>query len=135
MSSSILKSWASLVAQMVKKIHLQCRRSRFNPWVRKIPWRRKWLPTAVFLPGEPHGQRSRAGYYPWGYKEWMQLSNTNKPKSLATMCHVTYYFIKNWIHCLQQNMCFLALKLMQYLFQALTQSWIQVRPLGKQLHQ
>ena len=60
---------------------------------------------------------------------------TNKPKSLATMYHVTYYFIKNWIHCLQQNMCFLALKFMQYLFQALTQSWIHVRPLGKHLHQ
>ena len=34
----------------------------FNPWVRKIPWRRQWLPTPVFLPGESHGQRSLAGY-------------------------------------------------------------------------
>ena len=32
--------------------------TRFNPWVRKIPWRKKWLPTPVFLPGESHGQRS-----------------------------------------------------------------------------
>ena len=32
----------------------QCRRLRFNPWVRKIPWRRKWQPTPVFLPGESH---------------------------------------------------------------------------------
>ena len=61
----------------------------------EIPWRRKWLPTAVFLPGEPHGQRSQVGYCPWGYREWMPLSNTDKPKSLATMCHVTYYFIKH----------------------------------------
>ena len=36
--------------------------------VRKIPWRREWLPTAVFLPGEFHGQRNLAGYSPWGYK-------------------------------------------------------------------
>ena len=51
----------------------QCRRRRrlkFDPWVRKIPWRRKWQPTPVFLPGEFHGQRSLAGYSPWGCKWW-----------------------------------------------------------------
>ena len=42
----------------------QCRRRGFNPWVRKIPWRRKWQPTPVFLPGISHGQRSLAGYSP-----------------------------------------------------------------------
>ena len=42
------------------RIHLQCRRLRFNPCVRKIPWRSEWLPTPVFLPGEFHGQRSLA---------------------------------------------------------------------------
>ena len=39
---------------------------RFNSWIGKIPWRRKWQPTPVFLPGEFHGQRSLAGYSPWG---------------------------------------------------------------------
>ena len=39
------------------------------PLGRKIPWRRKWNPTPVFLPGEPYGQRSLAGYSPWGRKE------------------------------------------------------------------
>ena len=38
------------------------KRNWFNPWVRKIPWRRKWQPTLVFLPGKFHGQRSLAGY-------------------------------------------------------------------------
>ena len=42
---------------------------RFDPWVRKIPWRREWQPTPVFLPGESHGQRSLAGYSLWGRKE------------------------------------------------------------------
>ena len=37
--------------------------------VRKIPWRREWQPTPVFLPGEFHGQRSLAGYSPGGHKE------------------------------------------------------------------
>ena len=45
------------------------RRPRFDPWVRKIPWRRKWQPTPVFLPGRFHGQRSLAGYSPRGRKE------------------------------------------------------------------
>ena len=42
------------------------RRRRFNPWVGKIPWRRKSQPTQVFLPGYSHGQRSLAGYSPRG---------------------------------------------------------------------
>ena len=41
-------------------------RQGFDPWVGKIPWRRKWQPTPVFLPGESHGHRSLAGYSPWG---------------------------------------------------------------------
>ena len=41
------------------RICLQYRRPRLDPWVRKIPWRREWQPTPVFLPGESNGQRSR----------------------------------------------------------------------------
>ena len=50
----------------------QCRRHKgwgYNPWVRKIPWRRVWQPSPVFLPGESHGQRSLAGYSPQCRKE------------------------------------------------------------------
>ena len=55
--------WASLVTQTIK--NLQCRRSRFNPWIGKISWRREWQPTPVFLPHEnPHGHRNLAGYSP-----------------------------------------------------------------------
>ena len=49
-------------------------RPLFDPWVGKIPWRRRWQPTPVFLPGEFHGQRSLTGYSPWGCKE----SDTNE---------------------------------------------------------
>jgi len=55
-----------------KKPTSQCRRCKrhgFEPWVRKIPLRRAWLPTPVFLSGESHGQRSLAGYNPWDCKE------------------------------------------------------------------
>ena len=53
----------------MKKLHLSSRRLGFNPWVGKIPWRRKWQSTLVFLPGEYHGQRSLVGYSPQGRKE------------------------------------------------------------------
>ena len=46
----------------------QCRRLGFDPWVRKIPWRRKWLCTPVLLPEQSQGQRSLASYSPWGRK-------------------------------------------------------------------
>ena len=59
--------WTSLVVQTVKCL-LQCGIPGFNPWVGKI-WRRKWQPTAVFLPGKFYGQRSLVGYSPWGHKE------------------------------------------------------------------
>ena len=46
-----------------------CWRHRFNPWVKKTPWRRKWQPTPVFLPGEFHRQRSLVDYRPWVMKD------------------------------------------------------------------
>ena len=46
----------------------ETRETGFNPWVRKIPWSRKWQPTPVLLPGKFHGQRSLEGYSPWGRK-------------------------------------------------------------------
>ena len=75
----MMRAWAtraSLEAQMVG-ICLQYRRPRFQPWVGKIPWRRKWLPTPVFLPGN---QTSLAGYSSQDHKELnttKQLTHTH----------------------------------------------------------
>ena len=55
----------------------QCRRSKrrgFNPWVGKIPWRRKWQPTPAFLPGESRGQRNLAATVHGVTKGWKRLS-------------------------------------------------------------
>ena len=57
------------LAQMVKNLPAIQDLPGFDPWVRKIFWRREWLPTPVFLPGKPHEQRSLADYSPWGCKE------------------------------------------------------------------
>ena len=54
------------------RICLQCRIPRFDSWVGKIPWIRKWQPTPVFLPGESHGL---AGYSPWGHKSSTWLND------------------------------------------------------------
>ena len=47
----------------------RCKRLWFDLWVGKIPWRKAWQPTPVFLPGESQGQRSPVSYNPWGFKE------------------------------------------------------------------
>ena len=70
-----------------KESACQCRRLRFNPWVGKIPWRRAWQPTPVFLPGESHGQRTLVGYSPWCLKE------SNLTEQLSTHAQVGIYFI------------------------------------------
>ena len=65
----------------------QCRRykrNRFDSGVRKIPWRREWLPTPVFLPGKSQGQRSLVGYSPWGCKE------SDTVEQLSTAQHHLY---------------------------------------------
>ena len=49
--------------------HLPIKSHRFEPWVGKIPWRRKWQPPPAFLPGESHGQRSPVGCSPGGRNE------------------------------------------------------------------
>ena len=53
----------------IKEFTCQCRRPGINPWVRKIPWRRKWQPIPVLLLGKSHGQKNLVGYSPWGCTE------------------------------------------------------------------
>ena len=63
----------------------------FKPWVGEIPWRRKWQPTLVFLPGKSHGQRSLVGYSPWSWKE----SDTTEGLSTCIFdhCMVKEFFL------------------------------------------
>ena len=65
--------WDSRVVLVVKNLPASetdvSDRCGFDPWVRKISWRRAWQPTLVFLPGKCHGQRSLASYHPLDCKE------------------------------------------------------------------
>ena len=86
------------------RIRLECRRCRrhgFSPWVGKIPWRRAWQPTPLFLPGESHGQRSLAGYGPQTPKEWDMTEVTEYACTReASHCDKWELFFKNRIKVL-----------------------------------
>ena len=89
MESLFFRGWNELILRAADSLHysltvgppglpwwlrgqsvcLQCGRPRFDPWVRKILWRRKRPPTPVLLPGNSHGRRTLVGYSPWGRKE------------------------------------------------------------------
>ena len=69
----------------------QWRRCRFDPWVRKIPWRSKWQPTPVFLPGKSHGQSSLQNYSPWGCKE---PDTTEQVTTTTNSIHINFFSSK-----------------------------------------
>ena len=70
--------------------HRRHKRLGFGPWVGKIPWRRAWQPTPVSLPGEFHGQRSLAGYSPWGRNE------SDTTEALMHPCFFLLYTMIYW---------------------------------------
>ena len=78
---------ASLVAQLVR-IRLKYRRPWFDPWVRKIPGRRKRLPTPVFWPGESHGLYSPLGHKESDTTEQLSLSCMGRCKSQRSLNHI-----------------------------------------------
>ena len=86
-----------------KESACQCRRCRFDPWVRKIPWRRKWKLTPVFLPGESHGQRTLVDYSPQGRKRVCYTLATKQQTTLeffhvvqgSSSFFILVYFLNN----------------------------------------
>ena len=85
-----------------KESTCQCSRHRFSLWAGKIPWRRAWWSTSVFLPGEPHGQRSLAGYSSWGRidSDMTEYAGAHcLTTSLASIIMVTVD-ISNWFQTL-----------------------------------
>ena len=79
--------------ELYKSLHvwLPCGRPRFNPWVGKIPWRRKWQPTPVFLPEKSQGQKSLVGYRPWGHKE---LDTTERLSFFLSFFTTRLWYVK-----------------------------------------
>ena len=86
----------SRVGGLGKESACQCRRHGFDPWSRKISWRRKWQPTPVFLPGKFHGQGSLAGYSLWGHKESDMTEHTRTEAYVRSF--TSYTHIYNYIY-------------------------------------
>ena len=79
-----VKIGAFQVAQTVKNLPVM-QETRFDPWVGKIPWRRKWQPIPIFLPGECHRQRSLVGCSPWGHKESDRIEQLAQQQHLVLL--------------------------------------------------
>ena len=91
-----------MVAPTIKRLPTRPE-TQVHPWVAKFPWRRKWQPTPVLLPGESHGWRSLVGYNPWGHKEldttdW-QLSLSKYIRFRTAMCSwlINFFIIGEWL--------------------------------------
>ena len=90
--------WSFPSSSAVKNLspYTRGKRSKFNLWVGKIPWRRAWQPTPVFLPEKYHRQRSLAGYSPWGHKELDMTGASEHAYQTLFMrqcVHITYICI------------------------------------------
>ena len=103
----IWNSWMTVdgLPQWLSGKESACQRWRrgFDHWVRKIPWRSKWQPTPVVLPGESHGQRSLACYSPWGHKEldttwWINNNSRYWAFFLILTCHPYKILAKLSVH-------------------------------------
>ena len=81
-----------------KESACQFRTHGFDPWVGKIPWRREWQQTPVFLPRKSQGQRRLAGYSPWGHKKSDMTQQLNDTKVLTSIFYWQYiaFTFRSW---------------------------------------
>ena len=87
-----------LVAETVKNPPAM-QETRFDPWDGKIPWRRAWQPTPVFVPGESHGQRNMEGYSPWGHRvrhDWVTNTFTLLLPDLFPEITISFAWGTSW---------------------------------------
>ena len=113
--ASKLKHWATKTLGLPrwllggKEFACQCQRCGFDPWVGRIPWKRKWQPTPVFLLGKSPGQRSLVGYSPWGSQrvryDWVTKPQHAPPPSqclVHSRCTITLF--SEWLLYLTQEL-------------------------------
>ena len=117
------------------RVCLQHGKPGFDPWVGKIPWRRKWQPTPVLLPGKSHGWRNLAGYSPWGHRvghDWATSLSFFLCGPHRSLLHILWCFnnsLKMWkvffAHKLNNHRLWAGsdLRAQVYLYELLRLSW------------
>ena len=110
----------------------RCKRHEFDPWVGKIPWRRAWQSTPVFLPGESHGQRSLAGYSPCSLQESDRTEATSHTHSTFRLCILLNQQTSIVILCVNiqmlhgGSMCSILLNLLQVRYTVCASIYLQL---------
>ena len=93
-----------------KEFDCQCKRCkthRFHSWVGKIPWRRKWQPALVFLPGRFHGLRSLGGYSPWGQSRTLSTHTRIPRHGFIFLTHINIKCIL-FLELIEHSLLFIA---------------------------
>ena len=99
-----LPTWCSAKdSPCQRRRHKRC---GFDPWVRKIPWSRKWQPTPVFLPGKFHGQRSLVGYSPWGQTRLSTALHFTPGSTEDISERILEIWFRKWVLDLQELLWF-----------------------------
>ena len=106
---------------------LQCQGPGFNPWVRKIPWRRKWQPTPVLLPRKSHGWRSLVGYSPCGHKE---SDMTERLHFTSLVLFTLIEFCSSWVILYRLFECLIFLMDARYYKFCFAECWIIYIPIN-----
>ena len=110
----------------------QCKRCGFNPWVRKIPWRRKWQPTPVFLPGKSHRKRYLVCYSPWSHKDldMTEPTHTHTHLIFKTFWNPVSLYLSNHTACVVLS-CFSHVDSLQSQWTAARQAPLSIFSSGK----
>ena len=93
MGFSRQEHWSELACPPLGESSCHCKRPGFDAWFGKIPWRREWLMTLVFLPGESHGQRSLASYSSQSHRvghDWSNLAHMYERHWVNILCNTIY---------------------------------------------
>ena len=101
----LLLSWSMRLPWWLsgKESACQWKRCKLDLWMGKIPWRRKWHSTPVFMPGKSHGQRSLVGYSPWGCKRVRRDLATEHARTQVFLKTLNVSSLECWLFTMIQT--------------------------------
>ena len=104
----------------------RCKRCGFDPWVGKIPWRRKWQTTPIFLLGKSHGKSGLVGYSRWAHKSQTWLSDQTTERRLIASILLSVLIDLKWLWTCQfitRGLKEIPKNITEYLYKYIMESW------------